>query len=295
MFIHFFGNYLIHTHKLSNQQFNEILALQKSSRVKLGLIAVAENLLNAQQANEINHLQVSVDKRFGDIAIEKGYLSEEQVVHLLKLQGDPYMAFVQAATDLEYFTISEINALLKEYQTRNHLSNENITALKSGDIDKIAPIFTDLSEPLCMDHIGLILRNIMRFISTDIYLEHTYSVKDYAFVNLASQCLTGDHNIFVGFASSDNSLLEIANPYAKEEFTALDEDSFDSICEFINCVNGLFATRLSEENVDVDMLPPVFYTDCTLKTNGHIYVVPVFINGKRNDLLISINSAIDIQ
>ncbi len=55
---------------------------------------------------------------------------------------------------------------------------------------------------------------------------------------------------------NDDSILKIANGYAKEIFDLVDEDSLDSVCEFINCINGLFATQLSHENVNIDMLPP---------------------------------------
>ena len=45
----------------------------------------------------------------------------------------------------------------------------------------------------------------------------------------------------MAFAGEDDALLKIASPFAKEEFESLDEDAFDSVCEFINCSNGLYA------------------------------------------------------
>ena len=72
MFGHFFGNYLVKNGILTKEQLDSILKSQKSSRVKMGLIAVSEKMLTARQTYEINMLQVTLDKRFGDIAIEKG-------------------------------------------------------------------------------------------------------------------------------------------------------------------------------------------------------------------------------
>ena len=101
-------------------------------------------------------------------------------------------------------------------------------------------------------------------------------------------------NILFGFAGKGNNLLTIANPFAKEEFTGIDEDSFDSVCEFINCINGLFASQLSEEDVDIDLLPPISYVGQKLVSNGTIYIVPIVIDGKEIDLLLSIDTAIDV-
>ena len=71
MFGLYFGDYLLKKNKISHSQLEEVLNCQQSTRAKLGLIAVAENLLTAKQADEINELQKQKDRRFGDIAIEK--------------------------------------------------------------------------------------------------------------------------------------------------------------------------------------------------------------------------------
>ena len=52
MFSHFFGNYLIRNEKITKQQFHEILLIQKTIRVKLGLMAVASRLLTVDQADQ---------------------------------------------------------------------------------------------------------------------------------------------------------------------------------------------------------------------------------------------------
>ena len=72
MFGHFFGNYLVKNGVITEEQLQEVLEIQKTSRVKMGLIAVSEKMLTARQTYEINMLQVTLDKRFGDIAVEKG-------------------------------------------------------------------------------------------------------------------------------------------------------------------------------------------------------------------------------
>ena len=295
MFGQFFGDYLIKNNRLTRAQYDEVMEQQKSTRVKLGLIAVSEKLLDEKQADEINRLQAKMDKRFGDIAVEKGYLTDAQVGHLLSLQGNPYLQFVQALIEKGFMTLEEAESAVKEYQIEQHFSDADMAALKSGDIDRITPLFVHIDNPLYNEHIGLAIRNIIRFIDTNILLHSAYAVKDYFFENLAGQYLSGDHSIFVAFAGNGSNLLAIADSYAQEEFESVDEDAFDSVCEFINCINGLFASKLSHEDIEIDMLPPVFYTNKTLFTSGQIYIVPLVISGRKIDLLVSIDSAIDIK
>jgi hypothetical protein len=295
MFGLYFGNYLVEKNKISRSQYEDLMEKQQKTRVKLGLIAVAEKLLTAKQAEEINDIQRKLDKRFGDIAIEKGYLLPEEVTHLLNLQGNPYLQFVQVITENNILSIHEIETYLEEYKKDNNLKDSDIDALKSGDIDRIIPVFVETDIPLCGDCISLFLRNVVRFISTDMVISKIYKTGEYKFGALASQKMVGDHEFFVGFACQDKELLAIANPFAKEEFIEVDEDAFDSVCEFINCTNGLYASKLSHEDIHIDMTPPLFYTDKKILSKGDIYVVPINIGGKHTDLLVTIDSQLEIN
>ena len=295
MFGQYFGNYLMEKNKISQSQLEIILEQQKNSRAKLGLIAVAEKLLTTKQADDVNELQKQMDRRFGDIAIEKGYLLTEEVNYLLNLQGNPYLKFIQVLADKNLMTMDEIEACLESYKKDRSLSDSDLDALKSGDIDRIIPVFVDDDDPICYECICLAIRNLIRFINNDIMLKKAYKVANYPFGSLALQHMVGDYNIFIGFACKDKELLTLANPFAKEEFTEMDEDAFDSVCEFINCTNGLFASKLSLENVHIDMTPPLFYSNKVLVSTGDIYVVPVVIDGKQSDLLVAFNNTVEIN
>lgn len=136
---------------------------------------------------------------------------------------------------------------------------------------------------------------MIRFINSEIIIEKAYETKEYAFETLACQSIKGQYSIFVGFAAKDKDLLAIANPYSKEEFTEVDDDAYDSVCEFINCIDGLFASKLSHEGIDINMIPPRFYSNQKLITSGQIIIVPLTIDGKKNDLLISIDTVLEVQ
>ena len=294
MFGLYFGKYLVEKKRISQSQYEELIRLQQNARAKLGVIAVSEKLLTTKQAEEINNLQKVMDKRFGDIAIEKGYLLAEEVAHLLNMQGNPYLQFIQVCSDNNILTLDEIEELLDDFKAEYGFSDSDVDALKSGDIDRIIPVFVSRSSSLCNDCISLNIRNIVRFISSNIRLNKSYKVNSYHYDTISCQNLTGDHSLFVAFAASGDNLLQIANPFAKEDFSQMNEDAFDSVCEFINCNNGLFASELSHKDIHIDMTPPLFYTNGKLTSEGDIYIVPVVINDRQVDLLVAVDSVVQI-
>lgn len=295
MFGQYFGNYLMEKNKISQTEFEDVMMQQQISRLKLGFIAVAEKLLTTKQAEEINEIQKKLDRRFGDIAVEKGYLLTEEVTYLLNMQGSSYLKFIQALTENNILEMEEIEKYLDDFKKDSGFSTSDIDALKTGDIDQIIPVFVDTDIPFCGECVSLGIRNIIRFINNNIWLKKAYKVKEYKFDHLAYQQMVGDHQIFCGFAGNDTVLLNIAEPFAKEEFKDMDEDAFDSVCEFINCTNGLYASKLSLEDVHIDMTPPLFTSGKTLTSNGDIYIVPVIINGRQADFLVSVDNQVGIK
>ncbi|WP_429144953.1 chemotaxis protein CheX [Anaerotaenia torta] len=294
MFGLYLCHYLLDKNKISQSQFDSLVQQLHQTKAKLGLIAVSEKLLTAKQAEEINEIQKKTDRRFGDIAIDKGYLVAEEVTHLLNLQGNSYLSFIQLATEQGILTRQEIEACLEEYQQENNYSNSDVEALKSGDIDRIIDVFVDSGIPFTGECAALAIRNIIRFINSELLLKKAYTAKEYSFSGLACQQMTGDHSVFVGLAGSDKALLEIARPFAKEDFTAMDEDAFDSVCEFINCTNGLYASKLSQEEIQIDMTPPGYYRNGTLTAEGGLFLVPIMIRGEQVELAVITDHTVSI-
>ncbi|MBE5935061.1 MAG: hypothetical protein E7262_04645 [Lachnospiraceae bacterium] len=295
MFGHFFGNYLVKNGVITEEQLDSILKSQKSSRVKMGLIAVSEKMLTARQTYEINMLQVTLDKRFGDIAVEKGYLTPEQVNKIISLQGNPYLLFIQNLTEKNLATMEEIETYIQRFKADNDFTDEDIEAFKSGDIDRLTDLFINIKKPLYKEYVSLAIRNIIRFVDSGVIFNNAELVKTRRFQHLATQCVKGDHDVFIGFEGDDDALLSIAVPYTKEQFDEVDEDVYDAVCEFTNCINGLFASKLSYEGVNIDMLPPLFYTDAELVSEQGFYSIPLIVNSKKVNLLISIDSDIMIK
>lgn len=293
MFGLYFGDYLLEKKLISQEQLDELIK-EQATRAKLGVIAVAEKLLTPKQAEELNELQKHKDSRFGDIAIEKGYLLAEEVNYLLSLQGNPYLKFIQSLIDKNIMNLNEIEACIEDFKRDYGLTDAELEALKSGDINRIIPVFVDSNIPFASDCIALLIRNIIRFVNNNILLKKGYWIKNYSFPSLAYQNLIGTHNLFIGLAGKDEALLTIASPFAKEEFTEMNDEAFDSVCEFLNCSNGLYASKITTGDIQMDMTPPQFDKNKTLVTEGDIYVVPIIINGKQTDLLVVLDKKVEI-
>ena len=185
MFEQLFGNYLVRNRALSKAELDDILSKQSKTRVRLGVIAVAKKLLTEEQAEEINRLQLQQDKKFGDIAVEKGYLTEKQVEELLGEQGNPYMQFLQLLLENSNIKVSKIDGYLEHFQKEYGFDDKEMNALKQNDIDTIVPIFAFASKPYVTDIVGIVLRNITRFVSTDYYIDPIEQVSSFEYNNFA--------------------------------------------------------------------------------------------------------------
>lgn len=295
MFSQILGRFLVEQKLISSEQLKEIMDFQKKVQVKLGLIAVSEKLLTQDQAEKINRKQALEDKKFGDLAVEMGFLTEGQVGRLLQLQGSPYLTFIQAASEKEIMTLEEIENALDMYQSENGFTTTDMEDFKSGDVDRLLPLYVRSKNKLAVNLAGVAVRTVIRLIDSEIAIEHAYEATHYEFENMALQETEGDHCIMLGLAGEGGNLLAIASTFAKEEFEDMDLFAFDSVCEFINCINGLYASALSQQGSTVDMIPPMYYQSGSIKSDGRLLIVPVYIKKKKIRIVVSIDAGIEVS
>jgi len=290
MFIQLFGKYLVEKKAITDDILRQIIEKQKTVRVKLGTIAVSEGILTEAQVEEINEMQKQQDKRFGDIAVDMELLSPDQIVDLLSKQGNAYMQFIELTTSLSRLTNSDIEEFLKIYKKDMGFSDEELEALKADDIDKLMPLFVFSSKPYIKDIAGLVIRNLVRFVSSDFYIEKASHVKELSYAELSTQEMNGDHNIFIGIAEEEDKggFLKIGNSFSHCDKAATDADTFDAVSEFINVTSGLFVTEKSKAGVNIDMEPPLSFK--AQKAVGDFYVIPVYLEGKKVDIVLAVDS-----
>lgn len=287
MFSQFFGGYLVDNGYITEEQFTALVEYQDRHRAKLGVIAVKENMLTPEQAAELNRLQMQMDMRFGDLAVSKGYLTESDITSLLRLQGNPYLTFVQALDENGIMDLDRADSLIEEFQSACHISNTDMNAIKNSDVDGIVKLFVNEEDDNINMLTALTLKNIVRFVTNHFRIDMAYKVKKYKAKHMCYQRTAGDMDGFLMLACNDDSLLMVAERYGNWQYEELDEDAYDSICEFVNCTNGLYATKLSGDGINVDMLPPEGISDgeCIAVVTDML-VVPVFVGTKRFDIVV---------
>lgn len=290
MFSQLFGNYLIEKKIISREEYVSSVQKQLSIRVKLGTIAIAEGLLDEEQVDMINKQQMQFDKRFGDIAIEKGLLTLSQIGELLDKQGNPYMQFIEALTECTRLTPTVLEKTLSVFQKEMGFSDEEMTALKRDDLDSMIPIFAFSAKPHVTELAGLMVRNINRFITRDFYIGKIKRLDSLPYCHLAGQKTIGKDYIQLALAETEDegAFTLLASRFSGEEHKEADEDAFDAVCEFINVNSGLYASELSKKEIDLDMEPVFAYKDQMI--SGEFYALPIYIENRRIDLIIAVNS-----
>ena len=292
MFTNIFGNYLVRKNIITDDEFLSIKMQIDKTRVKLGLIAVSEKLMTEKQAEEVNLKQQMMDKKFGDIAVSLGYLNEVQVERLLALQGNEYMRFCQSAVDKNILTLEQIEGALDYYKKENGFTFSDMEDIKSGDVDRVLPLFLpELPDGPFVDLLAVTFRCINRLASDDISIKRGYTTSDYRTGAVAMQEIVGDYNVLTAFSGDDKGILAIAEAFAKQFFDEVDVNALDSVGEFINISDGLFATAKSQEGMELNLLPPRLSKDPIEIKGSTIVVIPIFINQQPLDWIVSLGGA----
>lgn len=286
------GNYLIETGKLTGEKLEAVISKQDQTRVKLGLLAVSEGIMTVEQAEQVNRLQATMDKRFGDIAVEKGFLTEEQIDNLIKKQGNAYLSFAQALVDDGYMNMQELDEMLEGFQKAHSFSKSDMEDLKSDDPERVVALFIPQEAMAYRDLIGVLIRTLIRCVDRHAYIEKA-GVFDEITVNKAvfqrisdfSSPMEGITELETGFVEESGALYDIAAGFCKEDDLD-DEDMIDGAGEFLNCVNGLYASSVSRKGIDSELMPPVKVNSQKTYAERAICKVPVCIKNKKSFFVI---------
>lgn len=289
------GNYLVENNVITLEQFRDLIKEQRKVRVKLGLIAVAEGLMTQEEADKVNRLQTVMDKRFGDIAIEKGYLTEGQVEALLKKQGNAYLIFAQTLENQDLLMIEQLEQYMIDFQRDHQLTYSDMEDLKSNDVDRILPLYMPIEGEQYINVIGTAIRTLLRCVDTDIYPEKAYLTRQCEADNGALQVMEGEHNVVCAMCGKGQALLPVASVFGKEEFPEVNMDALDAIGELLNCINGLYATALSQGGVSMELYPPEYSDQIRGIRSEEMLVIPLHIMGQKIHLVAAIDQKIEME
>lgn len=279
MFDRIMGMRLVERGIISKEKLRGLYRTMDESNARLGVIAVSERLITVAQAEEVNAMQATEDRFFGDMAVEQGYLSPRQVDRLLELQQNRFLVFSQALVDGGYMTMEELDAEIRDYQTENGFTETDMMKLKSCDVEAIVSVFLDTSDHILERLCTLAVKDIFRLADHHISINTPWTTSNIKGEAAGFQRLRGDVRAFIAITGRYEDIRSLAVSYANEELIETREDALDAVCELINCINGMFATELSRENVNVEIEPPSFRTSFSDISASKLVVVPVLLSG----------------
>ena len=292
MFGVYFGRHLMERGAITEEHYEGLLEATRNSKLKMGFLAVEEDMMTPEQAEEINRLQQQEDKRFGDLAIEMGYLTEENVSDLLDIQGDSYLLFVQTLIESGLMDMAQLQEYLADFRKENNLSVRELEDFKTGDVDRIIPILLkdgSMSKEV-KDYICLTSRFLVRFIDRFFRMEKPERVNEYIADNIAYQTIRGDKEYFTAFCGSVEELDTIGWGFMSGLLPpgeTISYDVLDVAGEYLNVNNGVYVTGLDKEGVTERSDFPVMRAVPTkITSTGEMYRVPLFIEGMLVDLIV---------
>ncbi|SMC46731.1 hypothetical protein [Sporomusa malonica] len=289
MFTQYFGQYLFNKGIISADQLCDLLAYEQSARVKLGVLALNSSLMTATQIEEVHELQRTMDRRFGEIALSKGYLTQPQLDNLLNQQSSRHLGLNQAIIDKNYLSLSQLEAALESFKQDTQLSQEQLQALQSADIDQIVPLFLDFPQDdlgrLHYEYVTLLLKNIVRFLNDQPLLSRPLPLTKQTEGWIISQQAVGDRTLSTALVLKDSALIDLATRFSQEEITQVDELAKDSVAEFLNLHNGIFLINMSDIGFELDLKPQ---TAQTYSDSVSGYRIPITLTFGPIELVLSI-------
>ena len=243
---------------------------------------LTEKLINAGFQDKIEEMDESVKNEMG--------LTDKQFEAVKSADFD------EIISALVYHDASaDIERNMKSYQLDNQLSDEEMEELRSKvDIVSLFPNYI-IDDPKYFNRlVKIILDYITGYISPKTLIKPVNAIREYEFEYMSCQRIKGGQMFFVGFCGRGDNLLAIANVFSRKEYRQMNDDAGNAVCEFINCVNGLFASELSYEDLDVDLLVPDFLNNQKIIADDSMNLIPLVINNLEIDMIISQNVDIEI-
>lgn len=274
-----FGNYLVTKQILSQSQLDDLLPVRKDFKAEVETIAVINRVLTLAAAQKLIEQIDKEKEHFGQAAIEAGYLSDEKLDEILTYQVNSFMKFIQSLLNRGILSLDQINPFLDEFQQLGGYSDAQVSSLIHDDLEDCIHIFVPLKSERLKEFTLTLVQTIRRLIDCDTYLDKAYTARSLQLDKYACQMIGGDMHMKVYISAPDNGLLAIANYFTQNSYDTVNEDALDNVGEFINCVNGLFATNLSYDDISIDMNSPEYSMDGPFISNEKLYVIPIHANG----------------
>lgn len=280
MITQFFGSYLLNNNIITREQLKESIKASKTTRVKLGVLAINAGYMTAEQVEKVNETQKTVGKRIGDLYIKMGFLTPEQLDEVLGSQKPGALALGQAAVDKEFITNAEFEKAINGYKKESELTS--LTNSESADVEtdliiKLLDLGDSEEVEMYGKYVSLLFRNMVRFIGDEFIPIGTNEIDSYQHKWMTYQVIKGKKKLFTTLTCDSDTLIKFAGKFAKEEFNKVDDDVIDSVGEFVNLNNGILCVNLSENSgEELELEPQITELDKEITGLKKGYVIPIY-------------------
>lgn len=291
MFSQYFGQYLLNRGLIDTEQLKEVLQLQSSTHVKLGVLSVNAGYMTSAQVEEVHETQKQMDKRFGEIAIDLGYLTAEQLNQLLTDQKQNHLILGQALVNSGYMTIDEFSKALADYKNDYSLTDEQFNAIKEGDItllvESIIGIDDLINKRLYTNYLSLLAKNLIRFIDDQVRLEVKTINDQYHTQWYVTQHIKGEQALTTGLGCDEKTFVKFASIYAEETIEEVDELAKASVSEFLNLHNGIFLVNQSNCGIELSMNPQKIEENAIISSSNIKLIISAHLSFGTIDIVIA--------
>ena len=262
----YFAQYLLNAGFLAEDQLLPLLRQATDAVPGTPLLALHQGIMTAAQIASVGS---GSDEEFAVRAQERGLLTKSQLVNMHQAIAGRDACFAQVLLDSQLVDYAKLEHAFRQCELAE--PNPVVAAVESARIHEIGQDMAFYGE-----YVDAFFRSLLRFMDTDAVVvpestllhiaEETYAV---------SQRLSGDLNLAAGIMADERVFLEMARRYSHEDIELVDDLAVDSIAEFLNVMNGLFAVNLSQRDMDVDLEMP--RSACNVRPDGsHQLMLRVF-------------------
>lgn len=274
-----FGNYLVEKKCITQEQLNGLLPVPKELKAQVETVAIARKILAPQQVQALMEQLGGTGRCVGEAAVEAGLISDEKLDQLTSFQNNSFMKFLQLLVNNNYLRPEQLTQIIGSFQTENGYTDSQMNSFMLDDLEEIIKTFVPLKNAHLRELTVTLIQTMKRLIDKEVYLDKAYASSAIQLDSYAGQAVSGDLNFKLYISGAGNHLLGIANYFTEDKHRALDEDALDSVGEFINCVNGLFATNLSYNDLVIDLHSPDYSMNGLYLNENKLFVIPIHANG----------------
>lgn len=273
-----FGNYLVDKKCITQEQLEQLLPVPQNVTAKIETIILVRKILLPTQVQTMLESMGNSDD-FGEMIVKEGLISDDRLEQLTSFQTNSFMKFMQLLVNEDYIRLEQLNQIISSFETEYEYTDAQMNSLMLNDLEEIIRIFVPLKNRHLHELTVTLIQTLKRLIDKEVYLDKAYTSNAVQLDSYASQAVSGDINFKLYISGSGEQLLGIANYFTGDKYETVNEDALDNVGEFINCVNGLFATNLSYGGVVVDMSSPDYSIEGLYLKDNPLFVIPIHANG----------------